>query len=251
MFRSIQNTTALRALATLLVMLSTVCLNTSPAHAVYTTGNLIVDPGFESNPLINYALVLGPPYTTGAWSAEVGAITGPASGITPADGVKMLELSDDGLIATQSFQLIDVTPYSTDINAGNASITASGNYNVPQDVAAGTSAVNVGFYNAAHGFISSTQTTSSVLPGAVLDNNPATWQTLNITSFPVPVNTAYLLMQPLFANASMVNAAGAHRPGYVDRTSLTLTAVPEPSTLVLAGLAMMGTVLMWKWRKMA
>jgi len=214
----------------------------------YTTPNLIVDPGFESNPMIGYGLVLGPPYTTGVWSAENGLITGPASGITPADGVKMLELSDDGLVATQSFQLVDVTAYSTDISAGIVTVDASAAYNVPQDVATGTAAVNVGFYNAAHGFISSAQTTSSVLPGGFVDSSPNTWQTLSVTGFPVPTATAYMLLQPLYANAGMVNSAGAHRPGYVDHTALTLTAVPEPSTFLLAVLAMAGAVVMW-WRR--
>jgi hypothetical protein len=252
MFRNIKlNRTVRTNLTTLCAMLIITGLATSAAQAVYTTGNLVVDPGFEANPLISYAQVLGPPYTTGMWSAENGAITGPASGIVPADGVKMLELSDDGLVATQSFQLVDVTAYATDISAGIVTVDASAQFNVPQDVAAGTSAVNVGFYNAAHGFLSSAQTTSSVLPGAFLDSNPGTWQTLNVTSFPVPVNTAFMLIQPLFANASMVNAAGAARPGYVDHSSLTLTAVPEPSSLVLAGLAMGGALWMWRRRAVA
>jgi hypothetical protein len=99
MFSCNKRSIAWHRLLSLMLVLSIVGLTSSAAQAVYTTGNLIVDPGFESNPLINFALVLGPPYTTGAWSAEVGAITGPASGITPADGVKMLEMNDDGMIA--------------------------------------------------------------------------------------------------------------------------------------------------------
>jgi hypothetical protein len=157
-------------------------------------------------------------------------------------------MTDDGLIATQAFQLIDVTPYSTDISAGIVTVDASALYNVPQDVAAGTGAINVGFYNAAHGFLSSAQTTSAILPGGFIDKNEATWQPLNITAFPVPTSTAFMLIQPLFVNATMVNSAGAQRPGYVDHTELTLTAVPEPSTFLLAALAMAGAVVMW-WRR--
>ena len=204
----------------------------------YTTGNLVVDPSFESNPLIPYVQILGPPYTTGSWGAEMATISGTASGITPASGALMLSMTDDGLIATQAFQLVDVSAYATDINAGLATVDASALYNVPADVPAGAAAVYTGFYNGANASIG-----SFTIPG-VLDSNVSTWQSLNINAFPVPVGTQYILMQVLYNNASMISSNGASRPGYVDDAMLTLTAVPEPTSIALAATAFVGVLVM-------
>jgi hypothetical protein len=243
-FRALASRVSILSLA--LVLLAGVVA--SSAQAV-TTGNLVVDPSFESNPLINFLLILGPPFTSGAWGAEAATITGgPVNGITPAAGSLMLSMTDDGNIATQAFQFVDVTAYTAIINAGLVTVDASALYNVPADIASGVSSVNVGFYNAAHSFMSAVNTGSNTLTGGFVDSNVSTWQSLDIIGAPVPVGTDYLLMQVAYGNASMVNPNGVSRPGYVDAASLTLTGVPEPSSIVLAALALLGALAMRKRR---
>jgi hypothetical protein len=228
----------LRQLSIVVLAIAAAALAATPVSAQ----NFINDPSFESNPLIGIGPILGPPYTTGAWGAENGSIVGPQSGIVPAAGALMHRMDDDGLIATQSFQLVDVTALGAQIDAGLVSLNANMLYNVPQDVLAGVGALYVNFYNAAHASVPPvTMGTSSVL-----DNNLGTWQNLALANT-VPVNTRFLLFQGAFSNATMVNSAGAHRPGYVDGARLTLTVVPEPSTIALGALALLGAV--WVGRR--
>jgi hypothetical protein len=75
------------------------------------------------------------------------------------------------------------------------------------------------------------------------DNNPATWQPFGLAGVAVPVNTAFIRMQLAYSNVTMQSPVGADRPGFVDNARLTLTYVPEPSTMGLGSLAMAG--LLW------
>ena len=227
----------------LILAVAIVALAASSSSAVFITGNLVTDPSLESNPLIPIVQILGPPYTTGAWGAENGANVGAENGILPAAGARMHRMNDDGLIATQSFQLIDVSAYATDINAGNATVNANLLYNVPQDIPAAVAALYVNYYDAAHAGLP--PITTGI--GATLDSSPNTWQNLSVTNI-VPANTKFLLLQGAFSNATMINAAGAHRPGYIDGARLTLTIIPEPTTLALGAIAIAGTIWLCKRR---
>ena len=215
----------------------------SNAKAI-TTGNLLTDPSFEANPLIPFLDILASPFTTNAWGGENSTITGPANGITPAQGSLMLSMSDDGLIATQAWQLIDVSGFSADINAGLVTTDASALYNVPADISTGISSLNIQFLDSTHAPIGVGANAGS----PILDSNVATWETVNITSALLPVGTQFLRTQLAYANASMINANGVSRPGYVDATSLTLTIVPEPSALLLAVSSLLAALLIRKRR---
>ena len=152
-------------------------------------------------------------------------------------------MTDDGLIATQAWQLIDVSAYSVDINAGLVTVDASALYNVPADILSGVSSLNIQFLDASHAAIGlGVNVGSSTLTNGFVDSNVATWESLNITSAPLPVGTQYLRTQLAYGNASM-RSNGVSRPGYVDATHLTLTAVPEPSTLILAASAWLAPLL--------
>jgi hypothetical protein len=214
-------------------------LSITASSALGATGNLLTDPGFESNPLISPTLVLGPPFTIDTWSAEQGSISGPSDGITPADGVLMLKMTDDGGLTTQSFQLIDVSPYSGPINGGLVTVDASALFNVPADISAAVASVSVSYYDASHSPLGFSSAGSGTLPGGFVDKNPLTWQSLNIVGASVPVGTQFMLMQMAYNNASMYNPNNVNRPGFNDHTSLTLN-VPEPSTLVLAAFGLIG-----------
>lgn len=229
--------------ASLLIALAAV-----PVQAAYTTGNLLTDPSFENNPLANYVQILGPPNLTNVWGAEMGALSGTAFGVTPASGVVMLGMTDDGGVTTQSFQLVDVSPYSVDINAGLASIDASGLFNVPATIAAAVSSVSVTYMDNTYATLGFDIAGSATLSGGFVDSNASTWQSINIVGAPVPVNTTYMLMQFAYNNASIFDSQGVPGIGFVDDASLTLTAVPEPSSLVLAALAALGA-LAWRVRR--
>src|SRR5829696_938374 len=113
-----------RQLSTVMFALAIITVIAAPAAAV-TTPNLLVDPSFETNPLIGIGSILGPPYTTGVWGAENGANVLAQSGIIPAAGVRMHRMDDDGLVVTQTFQLGDVSAYAAQINAGIVTVNAN------------------------------------------------------------------------------------------------------------------------------
>ncbi len=219
------------------------------AQASYTTGNLLTDPSFENNPLTNYVQILGPPYNTNTWGAEMATISGVSDGITPANGSLMLNMADDGGATTQAFQRVDVSPYSTDINAGLASVDASALFNVPHEVAAAVSGLHVSFYDSVHAFLGISSVGSASLSGGFVDSNVNTWQSLNVVAAPVPVGTQYIEVQFAYNNASMIDTQGIPRSGYVDVASLTLTAVPEPSSVVLVTVGAVFLAVGARWRK--
>lgn len=70
---------------------------------------LLVDPGFENNPLSTNIVVLGG-FVPDVWGVEAATIyTGTENGVTPAEGVNMLRMTDDFLVGTQAFQITDVS----------------------------------------------------------------------------------------------------------------------------------------------
>jgi len=200
----------------------------------YTTGNLLTDPSFENNALIFFANIIAPPYTENAWGAENGSIVGAENAVTPADGSKMLRMLASGA-TSQAWQLINLNAYSTDINAGLATMDLQILFNVPATVAAGQSAQTLQFYDALHVQIGPLFQADSNTTYGSLDALANTWQPLNLTGIPIPVNTVYVLTQVYFGSVSI-----GLSPGYVDDAHLTLTAVPEPSSIALVALGLVG-----------
>ena len=218
------------------IMLSAIAASTPLAKA-----NLLVDPGFEANPLTTAAAVLNTPnpMLPGVWGVEVATITGVDGGVTPAQGVKMLRMLDDGLTTTQGFQAIDVTSNAALIDSGGAAVNFSALFTADKNVPAANAAVYVQFFGASnYGSLIG----GPLGAGLTLDNSNLTWQTISVSGA-IPVGTRWLLSQVAYNNASIgVN------PGYVDAADLTITAVPEPGTmaLLLSGVA---GLLCFAWRK--
>ncbi|MBA3482233.1 MAG: PEP-CTERM sorting domain-containing protein [Pirellulales bacterium] len=211
----------------------------SQASAV-TTPNLLVDPSFENPALTPIGQILGPPFLNGVWGGENAAnVVGPDNGVNPAAGARMHRMDDDGLSATQSWQKVNVAPYAALINAGGVTVNFGALFNVPQDIQAAVGSVGVSFLNAANVPLPPPFVGVPANP----DNNPATWQPFGISGVAVPVNTAFIRMQVAYANVTMQSTLGPDRPGFVDNARLTLTYVPEPSTMGLGSLAMAG--LLW------
>jgi hypothetical protein len=183
--------------------------------------NLLVDPGFEVNPLDTAFNVLNffPTYQ-GIWGVEAATITGVDGGVTPAQGVKMLRMVDDGLVATQGFQVTDVSSYAALINSGGATVNLSGLFTAGPNVPAALGAVYVSFFSANYygsltGYIGNTLT---------LDNAASTWEPISVSGI-IPIGTTWLMSQVAYGNASLLG-----NPGYVDAAELTIT--PEPASVV-------------------
>jgi len=203
---------------------------------------LLVDPGFESNPLDTALNVLNNfPTYQGVWGVEMATITGVDGGVTPAQGVKMLNMADDGGGTTQGMQVTDLTTYAGLIDSGSAIINLSALFNANQNLPAAIGGVSMTFFT--------TSTYASNIPpypivNLTLDNNTSTWEPISLTS-PVPVGTRWVLSQVFYSDASL-HANGAIYPAYVDAAELRL--VPEPSTLTLLGIGAFG-LLTWNWRR--
>lgn len=206
----------------------------SQASAI-TTPNLLVDPSFENPALTPFTQIIGPPRTPGVWGGENAAnVTGPDNGVNPAAGVRMHRMNDDGLSATQSWQLVNLAPYAGPISAGGATIDFAALFNVPQDIQAAVGSIGVSFFTPVHVPVGPPFIAIPVNP----DSNPATWQPFGLSSVAVPPTAGFVRLQVAYANATMVNSAGAPRPGFVDVARLTLTYIPEPSTLGLGATAL-------------
>ena len=75
--------------------------------------NVLVNPGYEANTLDTAFNVLNNFSTyQGVWGVEVATIVTAENGVTPAQGVQMLRMLDDGNVTTQGFQTTNVTSYS-------------------------------------------------------------------------------------------------------------------------------------------
>jgi len=202
----------------------------------------LVDPGFELNPLTNYANVLTD-FTTyqGVWGVENATIVNAENGVTPPEGVKMLRMVDDGLVTTQGFQVMDVSSFAGPIDSGAATFGLSAFFNVDQFVPAAVSAVYVQFFSAANYASQIGLGTSSNLS---LDGLDTTWEAASVSGA-IPVNTRWILAQVAYSNASLIGSDGVVHPGYVDAADFRI--IPEPASL---GLLLLGAAsMMWTRRR--
>ena len=193
--------------------------------------NLLVDPGFEINPLDTASNVLNN-FTTyqGIWGTENGTITGAENGVTPPEGVKMLRMDDDGLATTQGFQITDVTSYAGLVDSGSGVLTLNALFNVDTHVPAAVGGVYIQFFSAANYGAQIGTGMSGLLS---LDSLVSTWESATVTT-PIPVGTRWLLSQVYYSNTSLIGDDGIIHPGYVDLADLRV--VPEPATLGLLAL---------------
>jgi hypothetical protein len=219
-----------------LITISLLCM----AIAVSANANVLVDPGFEVNPLDTAYNVLNFFATyQGVWGVENATITGVDGGVTPIQGVKMLRMDYTGSY-TQGFQITDVTSYAAIIDSGGATANLSALFNVDKNIPAALGAVGVSFFTASnYGSLIGGSPTASL----TLDNSNNTWQSILVSS-PIPVGTRWMLSQVAYNDASLLGIDGNYGAGYVDAADLTI--VPEPATL---GLLALGTFILRRKNK--
>ena len=200
---------------------------------VSAKANLLVDPGFEVNPLDTATNVLNNfPVYQGIWGQENGTITGVDGGVTPAQGFKMLRMDNTGSY-TQTFQVTDVTSYAATIDAGGATINMSALFDVDKNLLAALGGVGVSFFTANnYGSL-----TSFITGSLTLDNSANTWEPITVSGA-IPVGTRWLVSQVFYQDATLLGIDGNYGGGYVDAADLTIT--PEPATMCLLGLGTLG-----------
>ena len=186
------------------------------------SGDLLSNDDFENDLGSTIANVNFSPFDLDAWGAESSFTVGPENGITPNLGIGMLRMFDDGLVATQVIQRVDVSQFAALIDSGDACVDFSVNFNAPDQPAA-QAGISVFFIpemgaddtNVLDSQIGASTTTQ------VLDSNPATWETVSIEGTQVPANTRSIVVQLSFNNASLNGT-----PGYADTTSMCIVECP-------------------------
>lgn len=193
-------------------------------NCVYKT---VGNSGFESSILANYATVLNNFSTSaGVWGVEAGSVaTGPSDSVSPLRGGRMLRLVNDGLLATQAVQVIDLHTQSSLIDLGGTKATFGAYFNASAGVSAANSYAMIRFYGSG-GFgdpigISQTSKTLDALPGR--------WE-WNATSKAVPVGTRWIVLEVGFANTTIGSLAG-----FVDDAVFCLGCDCERLTIKDAG----------------
>jgi hypothetical protein len=198
--------------------------------------NMLVDPEFDGIPPLNaFGTVFGPPFITGQWGAENGAIVGVDGGVTPLTAKTMLAEYSPAGGYTQTLQVTDVSA-----DPASSTYTLSAYFNANQYVSAAHAFVNITFYDSSYNFLSGPPSS-----GLILDNNTASWEPISITATE-PLSTKYIVSQVLYDESTLTGIDGALHPGYVD--SASLTRVPEPGTMLLLASGIMG-LLCYAWRK--
>jgi hypothetical protein len=207
------------------------------ASAPSAWANLLVDPGFELNPLDTASNVLNNfSGYQGVWGVENATIVGAENGVTPPEGIKMLRMDDDGLVTTQAFQVTDVTSYAGLIDSGSGVLTLSALFDVDAGVPAAVGGVYIQFFGAAN---YGSQIGAGLGGPLSLDSLVNTWEPAALTT-PIPVGTRWLLSQVYYSDASLIGNDGAIHPGYVDLADMRI--VPEPASLGLLALGALGVL---------
>lgn len=208
-------------------------LSLSISLAVAGSANAVLtNPGFETPTTTSASNVLNN-FTgfAGIWGPEAGSITTATMGVTPFAGSRMLQMTDDGLTYTQTFQAIDVSAFGGMINAGQAQLTASAWLNTNGGYTGAFGLVNVMYFS---GPTYSSMIGNSGNGTLSLDANPQTWESVSVTSM-IPVGTTWLVYQVAYQNASI-----GTNTGFVDLAGLDIVQVPAPGALAALALAGLG-----------
>ena len=167
----------------------------------------------------------------GEWGVgDAFGIVGAKDGITPLAGSNMLEHNTNLGVNSKVYQLVDISSYAADIDAGNVTADLAAFYN---SVAATSGGLNLLGWASEPTDFSGFLTLVGTINELTLDADVSTWEEVAL-SVVIPSGIRYL-------------AFGIHEPtgipfAYVDSTSLdlTVTQVPLPGALTLFTLGLVG-----------
>jgi hypothetical protein len=155
-----------------------------------------------------YARNPGNPWIPGEWNAENATITGAVSGVTPFEGGAMLRVNATGGSVSQVSQIVDVSAWASQIDAGAVVVRSSVQVNAavattaPQMfVLAGESQTAVGTLNPVGG-PTIIEGFNRAFRGYTVDNIPASWETMNV-SLVLPSGTRFLHFELLGVNTAI------------------------------------------------
>jgi hypothetical protein len=207
--------------------------------AASVQANLLTDPSFEIGPLLpGIGVITNIPGNASTWGAENGNLVGVQGAVVPNSGIQMLEMLDDGAVATQGWQAVNVTGLAAQIDAGVVAYSVGAHYNHAGFVSAASASTALAFIDssALWGNFSGPQVSS----GMTLDSNPLSWQIIGSAGI-IPNGTRWLVIQVAYGNASMAIPGAVNAPGYVDDAWIEVRVIPEPTSLsLLAAPALLG-----------
>jgi hypothetical protein len=212
--------------------------------------NIVVNPSFEVWESTGDDL----PTSYGNWSGDESTIVNASQGILPTEGDNMLQfiyaLADrqgNVSVASSVIQLIDMSPWRNDIDAGKKKASAKAYYNRVHIDAETDTQFDLGLYavsGSASDFPALLNSGDWMLAvGATLysDSDTTTWELLNLETL-IPRNTDFLaLLISTVENIHNDKVGGVEFDGhFADSISLELTTVPVPGAVWLLGSGLIG-----------
>lgn len=209
-------------------------------------GNFLTNAGFETLEQTNEGLPAASPYF-GNWIGDNSEIVTAQDGIVPFEGARMLQMLNTqpgGAFYTTSgelFQLVDLSAYVGAIRAGGVVLGGS----IRVNRIAGDAGTDTSFSlrlwamsrarTAPGSFValSSSEGLATETTSTIVDADPGSWESVSAV-LDLPVETDYAILQLAFDENVSNDQTGIEFDGhYMDAATFTLSAVPEPSTVVL------------------
>lgn len=199
------------------------------------------------------------PSTAGVWQGDASEIVLAQNGVTPLDGERMFAfrgcygIPGYGGVNGGVWQLIELDTIADYIDGGNVTATLSASLNRASNALNGRVDMRVSAYSRLVSTYPSQYQDNgvgSLATSAVsltADRNPSSWQFLT-TSLVLPKEADFLAVEFIAWNDARLSYP-AFTGLYVDATSLNITPVPAPSSLVtLVGVGVMVIGIEW-WKK--
>ena len=202
----------------------------------------LVNPGFDNavpglGPVGGFGTVVGPPFSPGAWVAELSSIVaiggGPGGPVAPNSNPYMLQMSNSGDTLCQCWQVINVAGSLPP----NPAVTFTALFNASSTAPSAVGAVRIFTFATGSNWPTWSQINQQT---GTLDANTQTWQPITLPLTPIPTNTDWILAEVYYVNSTLGFSGNR---AYVDDARLTIASIPEPTTVALAGMGLTGLAL--------